>query len=89
MLLQGPTAGGKTSLVQELARCTGHKCVRVNNHEGTDVQVTLACSRLLQLVTAQRLCSGCPGCVLGVPACLPGWLVTGAARVPRSTQAAM
>ena len=38
VLLQGPTSAGKTSLVQYLARVTGHKCLRVNNHEHTDLQ---------------------------------------------------
>lgn len=38
VLLQGPTSAGKTSLVQYLAKATGHKCLRVNNHEHTDLQ---------------------------------------------------
>ena len=38
VLLQGPTSAGKTSLIQYLARATGHKCVRINNHEHTDLQ---------------------------------------------------
>ncbi|GAB2269172.1 hypothetical protein Dimus_004102 [Dionaea muscipula] len=38
VLLQGPTSSGKTSLVQYLAAITGHKCVRINNHEHTDLQ---------------------------------------------------
>ena len=38
MLLQGPTSAGKTSLVQYLAKATGHHCLRVNNHEHTDLQ---------------------------------------------------
>ncbi len=38
MLLQGPTSAGKTSMVQYLARTLGHKCVRINNHEHTDLQ---------------------------------------------------
>eukprot|EP00756_Hemistasia_phaeocysticola_P036863 Hpha_TRINITY_DN16665_c0_g13::TRINITY_DN16665_c0_g13_i1::g.182220::m.182220/K14572/MDN1, REA1; midasin len=38
VLLQGPTAAGKTSMVDFLARATGHKCVRINNHETTDIQ---------------------------------------------------
>ena len=38
MLLQGPTSAGKTSLIQYLARLTGHKCLRINNHEHTDLQ---------------------------------------------------
>ena len=38
-LLQGPTSTGKTSLVAHLAAQTGHRCVRINNHEQTDLQV--------------------------------------------------
>ena len=38
VLLQGPTSSGKTSLVQYLAAITGHKFVRINNHEHTDLQ---------------------------------------------------
>ncbi|KAI8815825.1 uncharacterized protein EV422DRAFT_572412 [Fimicolochytrium jonesii] len=37
VLIQGPTSAGKTSMVEYLARLTGHTCVRVNNHEGTEV----------------------------------------------------
>jgi hypothetical protein len=33
---------GKTSLVAHLAALTGHACVRVNNHEHTDIQAGLA-----------------------------------------------
>ncbi|CAM9188295.1 unnamed protein product, partial [Ectocarpus fasciculatus] len=38
VLLQGPTSVGKTSMIEYLAARTGHKCVRINNHEHTDVQ---------------------------------------------------
>ncbi|KAJ2157991.1 AAA ATPase midasin [Coemansia sp. RSA 552] len=38
VLIQGPTSAGKTSMVQHLARKTGHKFVRINNHEHTDLQ---------------------------------------------------
>jgi midasin len=38
VLLEGPTSSGKTSLVKHLAELTGHKCVRVNNHQHTDVE---------------------------------------------------
>jgi len=38
ILLQGPTSAGKTSLVEHLALVTGHKFVRINNHEHTDIQ---------------------------------------------------
>ena len=35
---QGPTSSGKTSLVAQLAARTGHRFVRINNHEQTDLQ---------------------------------------------------
>lgn len=38
ILLQGPTSSGKTSLVAYLAAQTGHKFVRINNHQHTDLQ---------------------------------------------------
>ncbi|KAL9004418.1 MAG: hypothetical protein Q9188_002756 [Gyalolechia gomerana] len=38
VLLQGPTSSGKTSMVEYLASISGHKFVRVNNHEHTDLQ---------------------------------------------------
>ena len=38
VLLQGPTSAGKTSMVERLAKATGHRLVRINNHEHTDVQ---------------------------------------------------
>ncbi|KAJ2451337.1 AAA ATPase midasin [Coemansia sp. RSA 2336] len=38
VLIQGPTSAGKTSMVQHLARVTGHTFVRINNHEHTDLQ---------------------------------------------------
>ena len=38
VLIQGDTSVGKTSLVSYLADLTGNKCVRVNNHEHTDIQ---------------------------------------------------
>lgn len=37
VLLQGPTSSGKTSMVEYLASLTGHPCVRINNHEHTDL----------------------------------------------------
>jgi len=37
ILLQGPTGSGKTTLVKYLARRSGHKFVRINNHEHTDI----------------------------------------------------
>ncbi|GMH33343.1 hypothetical protein BSKO_01177 [Bryopsis sp. KO-2023] len=38
ILLQGPTSSGKTSLVSYLAAQTGHRLIRINNHEHTDLQ---------------------------------------------------
>ncbi|CDU22202.1 related to MDN1-Huge dynein-related AAA-type ATPase (midasin) [Sporisorium scitamineum] len=38
VLIQGPTSAGKTSAVEYLARRTGHRFVRINNHEHTDIQ---------------------------------------------------
>ncbi len=38
VLLEGPTSAGKTTLVEYLAARCGHQCVRINNHEHTDVQ---------------------------------------------------
>ena len=38
MLLQGPTSAGKTSMIEFLAKMTGHRFVRVNNSEQTDLQ---------------------------------------------------
>eukprot|EP00899_Mesostigma_viride_P010035 jgi/Mesvir1/19032/Mv12798-RA.1 len=37
ILLQGPTSSGKTSMVAHLASVTGHRFVRINNHEHTDL----------------------------------------------------
>ena len=38
VLLQGPTSSGKTSMVEYLAKISGNKYVRINNHEHTDIQ---------------------------------------------------
>ena len=38
VLLQGPTSSGKTSMVEYLAKTSGNKFVRINNHEHTDLQ---------------------------------------------------
>lgn len=35
---QGDTSVGKTSLITYLAKSSGNKCVRINNHEHTDLQ---------------------------------------------------
>ncbi|KGG50167.1 midasin, partial [Mitosporidium daphniae] len=37
LMLVGPTSAGKTTAVAELARRTGHRLIRINNHEHTDV----------------------------------------------------
>lgn len=38
ILLQGPTSAGKTSMIEYLAKLSGNKSVRINNHEHTDLQ---------------------------------------------------
>ncbi|KAJ4439015.1 hypothetical protein ANN_14971 [Periplaneta americana] len=38
VLLQGETSVGKTSLITYLAKASGNHCVRINNHEHTDLQ---------------------------------------------------
>ncbi|OLL27013.1 Midasin [Neolecta irregularis DAH-3] len=38
VLIQGPTSTGKTSMIDYIAKKTGHKFVRINNHEHTDLQ---------------------------------------------------
>ncbi|KAG5680585.1 hypothetical protein PVAND_010082 [Polypedilum vanderplanki] len=38
ILLQGPTSAGKTSLIEFIAKRTGNHCLRINNHEHTDLQ---------------------------------------------------
>ncbi|KAH7927800.1 midasin [Leucogyrophana mollusca] len=38
VLIEGPTSSGKTSAVEYLAKRTGHRFIRINNHEHTDVQ---------------------------------------------------
>ena len=38
ILIQGPTSSGKTSIIEYLAKRTGHRFVRINNHEHTDLQ---------------------------------------------------
>ena len=34
---------GKTSLIRWLAAATGNQCVRINNHEHTDIQEYMGC----------------------------------------------
>lgn len=43
MLIQGETSVGKTSLIRWLAAATGNHCVRINNHEHTDIQEYIGC----------------------------------------------
>ncbi|KAK4503097.1 hypothetical protein PRZ48_006524 [Zasmidium cellare] len=38
VLIQGPTSSGKTSMIEYLAKRTGHVFTRINNHEHTDLQ---------------------------------------------------
>lgn len=38
VLLQGETSVGKTSMIKWLADASGNQCVRINNHEHTDLQ---------------------------------------------------
>lgn len=38
VLLQGPTSSGKTSMIEYLAKISGNKFIRINNHEHTDLQ---------------------------------------------------
>jgi len=43
VLLQGETSVGKTSLIKYLAESSGNRCVRINNHEHTDLQEYIGC----------------------------------------------
>ena len=43
VLIQGETSVGKTSLIHWLAKASGNHCVRINNHEHTDIQEYLGC----------------------------------------------
>ncbi|XP_058470371.1 midasin [Solea solea] len=43
VLIQGETSVGKTSLICWLATATGNQCVRINNHEHTDIQEYIGC----------------------------------------------
>ena len=38
ILLEGPTSSGKTSMIKYLAELLGYPCVRINNHEHTDIE---------------------------------------------------
>lgn len=58
VLIQGPTSAGKTSMINYLANITGHKFVRINNHEHTDLQEYLGTyiSGFHREVGVQRRC---------------------------------
>uniref|UniRef100_A0AAZ3S0A1 Midasin n=1 Tax=Oncorhynchus tshawytscha TaxID=74940 RepID=A0AAZ3S0A1_ONCTS len=43
VLIQGETSVGKTSLIKWIAAATGNQCVRINNHEHTDIQEYIGC----------------------------------------------
>ncbi|KAM8954164.1 midasin [Pelodytes ibericus] len=43
VLIQGETSVGKTSLIRWLACASGNRCVRINNHEHTDIQEYIGC----------------------------------------------
>ncbi|XP_068087248.1 midasin [Hyperolius riggenbachi] len=43
ILIQGETSVGKTSLIRWLACASGNHCVRINNHEHTDIQEYIGC----------------------------------------------
>ena len=43
VLIQGETSVGKTSLIRWLGLATGNQCVRINNHEHTDIQEYIGC----------------------------------------------
>ncbi|XP_071998055.1 midasin isoform X2 [Engystomops pustulosus] len=43
VLIQGETSVGKTSLIRWLAYASGNNCVRINNHEHTDIQEYIGC----------------------------------------------
>ncbi|XP_067841398.1 midasin [Heptranchias perlo] len=43
VLIQGETSVGKTSLICWLASATGNHCMRINNHEHTDIQEYIGC----------------------------------------------
>ncbi|XP_032398227.1 midasin [Etheostoma spectabile] len=43
VLIQGETSVGKTSLIRWLAAATGNQCLRINNHEHTDIQEYIGC----------------------------------------------
>jgi midasin len=38
VLLEGPTSAGKTSMIRHVAETVGYKCIRINNHEHTEIE---------------------------------------------------
>lgn len=38
VLLEGPTSAGKTSMIRYVAETVGYKCIRINNHEHTEIE---------------------------------------------------
>ena len=56
ILLEGPTSAGKTSLIEYLAKRLGHRCVRINNHEHTDVSSVMVYFLAL-MPTSHEFCS--------------------------------
>jgi midasin len=39
VLMEGETSAGKTSMIIQLAKMSGNRVYRINNHEHTDIQV--------------------------------------------------
>lgn len=37
VLLEGPTSAGKTSMIRYVAETVGHRCIRINNHQHTQI----------------------------------------------------
>lgn len=38
VLLEGPTSAGKTSMIRYVAETVGYRCIRINNHEHTEIE---------------------------------------------------
>ena len=41
VLMEGETSAGKTSMIVQMAKMSGNRVYRINNHEHTDIQVFL------------------------------------------------